>query len=210
MSSVITVIKVWSQLNTSTSQHSPQLLQALLAAYAEPQRKYHNIDHIAAMLRLLQEAGITDPAAYWATLYHDAVYLPGARNNEKLSAVMAKSAMTLLYIEPNISALAVRIILATKKHVLSECPITQAVLDADMAIMGADVATYQQYRIAIRGEFSRVPAVLFKIGRVNFLDKLLKLPQIFGNDWFYEKFENSARLNIAGELAEFAKKQKLI
>lgn len=182
------------------SQDSAPLLSTLLTAYAEPHRKYHNTHHIANMLRLLEEADVFDPAVYWATLYHDIVYVPGAGNNEKLSAIMAKTALTRLCIEPEVIASVGRIILATQKHILSNCPTTQAVLDADMAIIGADAASYQQYCLAIRSEYAAVPNMIFKLGRANFLKKLLKLPKIFGTQPFYEMFEANARVNISREL----------
>src|SRR4051794_22476684 len=64
----------------------------LVAAYSEPHRHYHNLEHIAEMLRVVDRLSkfAADPdAVRLAVWFHDAVYDPRAKDNEKLSAILA-------------------------------------------------------------------------------------------------------------------------
>jgi len=57
--------------------------------YAEPIRRYHTLRHIRRCLRDLDwaRAAIPDPDAVELALWcHDVIYIPGARDNEQLSA----------------------------------------------------------------------------------------------------------------------------
>ena len=66
----------------------------LAAAYAEPARFYHTLDHVAAVLGTNAELAdlARDPAALQlAAWFHDAVYDPRASDNEERSAALARS-----------------------------------------------------------------------------------------------------------------------
>src|SRR6185436_9293929 len=67
--------------------------EKLTAAYAEPQRHYHNQQHIAECLaefdraRHLTQQPVELELALW---FHDAVYEPKASDNEEQSAALAQ------------------------------------------------------------------------------------------------------------------------
>jgi len=61
-------------------------VEALAAAYAASPRAYHNFDHVQAVLRhyhvIALAPGWRQPREiYLALCYHDAIYLPGARQS---------------------------------------------------------------------------------------------------------------------------------
>ena len=68
---------------------------ALVAAWSEPHRRYHDLAHLAAVLGLVGElGGTTDPdAVRLAAWYHDAVYDPERSDNEEISAQRARAGL---------------------------------------------------------------------------------------------------------------------
>lgn len=68
----------------------------LLARWAEPQRHYHTVDHLTAMLHhidALEEYAADADLVRLATWFHDAVYLPERSENEERSARLAERAL---------------------------------------------------------------------------------------------------------------------
>ena len=64
-----------------------------MAAFAEPQRHYHNQQHIAECLTQFDAArniARRPEAIEFAIWFHDAVYDPKAGDNEEKSAALAK------------------------------------------------------------------------------------------------------------------------
>ena len=196
----------WDELLTR-SQVAPARGQAtfadLCAAYAQPQRHYHTLTHLDHMLGLLYDSGNTQPAALWATWYHDYVYRPGRSDNEQRSAEIAGSTLQELQVaEPTVRRTQ-QIILATQSHrYAGDDPVLQGVLDADMAILGVAPDRYREYCGNVRLEFSLTPRLLFNRGRRSFIETVLAQPRIFTTEWFFERFENQARDNLRTELLE--------
>src|SRR5262245_25290518 len=69
------------------------------AAYATPGRAYHTIAHVREVLRRCEDvAALGGPGwqhpdeVLLAALFHDAVYVPGAKDNEARSAELARDA----------------------------------------------------------------------------------------------------------------------
>jgi len=176
----------------------------LCQAYTEPQRHYHTLDHITQMLNWLDEAGVDDVAALWAAWYHDWVYNPGKKDNEARSGVQASAVLSEIGVEASIIGRVVRIIEATKDHKVDGAAdqVLHFVLDADMAILGVPEQQYEQYCSAVRSEFKSVPNFLYKRGRKKFLQSVLKQEKIYSTDWFFERFEAQARINVELELSK--------
>ena len=70
------------------------MLEAVQAAHATPARAYHHWGHALTVAEQVAEVrqrlGWTQPReALLAALYHDAVYVPGRRDNEARSADLA-------------------------------------------------------------------------------------------------------------------------
>src|SRR5215468_6790791 len=87
----------WHELVQRRGSSGPQaelVLDELVAAYLEPARQYHTLEHIAQLLRLLEEHGqavIDRDAVTLAIIFHDAVYDPRRNDNEQASAALARS-----------------------------------------------------------------------------------------------------------------------
>src|SRR6476620_6270448 len=89
----------WLQLWSRLCAHGDgQLLFVqLAAAYAEPNRQYHTLEHIRDCLaefddcRALARHPDELEAGLW---FHDAVYRPGASDNEERSADLARTTLS--------------------------------------------------------------------------------------------------------------------
>src|SRR5688500_725542 len=68
---------------------SEAVVDELLIRYAEPHRHYHTLEHVVACLKWLdrfREVAEHPEEVELALWYHDAIYVPGAGDNESRSA----------------------------------------------------------------------------------------------------------------------------
>ncbi|GIW26587.1 hypothetical protein [Meiothermus sp.] len=184
-------------LNLEPDAHFP-LLDDLLTRYAEPQRFYHNLAHLEALLQLLP----AKPHLEFAVWFHDAVYDPTRSDNETQSALLAEQNLKHLGVAPLLIQAVVHIILATQNH-QTEDPETALFLDADLAILGADAKIYRAYAQAIRQEYAWVPEALFRERRALVLQKFLSRKRIYQTEAFAH-LEAPARQNLRHELEALA------
>jgi predicted metal-dependent HD superfamily phosphohydrolase len=141
---------------------------------------------------------------YNAALFHDVIYNVTKADNELKSAEFAQKWLRLLNVNDVFMERVYSIILATKNH-SSEDYITQLFLDMDLSILGANNDDYLIYTEQIRNEFKRIPYLIYKNGRINFLKKQLELGSIYQTPSFIEEFEEKARINIKSELKLLSK-----
>lgn len=178
------------------------LLRAVIAAYATPPRAYHSFTHVQEVLRHLATVPAwTQPAeVYLAALFHDAIYVPGRKDNEARSGELAAEAIATFLPRASLDVARVRrLIELTARHGAVVPPDLDAAhfLDADMAILGADPATFDAYDAAIAQEYLPVTnALLYRFGRRRFLSKLLVAPRLFHSDHFHTRFDTPARANL--------------
>lgn len=172
----------------------------LLTRWSEPQRKYHDREHLLAMLSIVDEYAATasDPdAVQLAAWFHDAVYDPTRPDNESASAELARH---MLSGRDDLDEI-VRLVLLTASHDPEPADTNGALLcDADLAVLAGSPEQYRAYREAIRAEYIHVPDDAFRVGRTAVLRHLLALPALYHVPVLAEKFEARARVNISAEL----------
>jgi len=182
------------------------LVGQLAAAYGEPHRAYHDESHIAEVLawfdRVADEVGWRQPAeVYVAIVFHDAVYRPGAKDNEARSALWARRA-SLPVDEDRVAEL---IELTARHGAIARADHDAALfLDCDMAILGAPADRFDAYDRAIAVEYAHVPAEAYLAGRHAFLAGLAAQPRIFLSDYFHDRLDAQTRANLARALNRIA------
>lgn len=186
-------------------------LALLRAAYATPGRAYHAWPHVEdVVLRYAQVArnvGWQTPhEVFIALLYHDAIYVPGAKTNEAESAALARSAAQCFQSQMVLDVNRIeRLILLTARHgslrAADVDPDEALFLDCDMAILGADPAAFDAYDRGIAAEYSCLPAAEYAAGRRAFLSWLLRAERIFLSNYFHDALNASARANLTRALA---------
>lgn len=188
-----------------SSIRAAEIFNQLVARHNEPQRHYHGLSHLTALLDLLAQhapqipPGSPSRLAIW---WHDAISDPTAKDNEEQSAVLARDHLFELGASPDVIEDVVAIILATKNHwagpSLGEHDLF---LDADIAILGAPPLVYETYTRNVRKEYSWAPDPAFRAGRSAFLEKALTWPRLFRTDVFENAYGQQARENMRQELA---------
>jgi predicted metal-dependent HD superfamily phosphohydrolase len=179
----------------------------LAAAYREPARAYHTAAHINDCLRELdhhRELAARPDEVEAAIWFHDAVYVPGASDNEARSAKLAIAELTSAGI---LSAVAHRIgelILATRHSEVPSVPDAQLLCDIDLAILGRDLPAFDAYQQQIRQEYAWVPAALYRKGRAKVLQDFLSRHSIYQTPAFHARYEAAARQNLTRALTSLS------
>ncbi|MFD4632644.1 hypothetical protein ACFVYR_36405 [Streptomyces sp. NPDC058284] len=180
----------------------------LLARWSEPQRKYHTLTHLAAVLDhldVLQEHADDADLVRLAAWFHDAVYAPDRSENEERSARLAERALTEAGLTRAQTAEVARLVRLTVTHDPAEGDHNgEALCDADLAILAAPPDAYAAYAAAVREEYGFVPDEAFRRGRADVLRQLLSLPRLFRTPHGAADWEAPARENLATELALLA------
>lgn len=175
------------------------------AAYATPARAYHHFGHVRDVLAVADEVaagpGWRRPdEVRLAILYHDAVYVPGARDNEARSAALAREHLARWPAAVDIGRVAALVELTARHGRLQPADVDAEAalfLDCDMAVLGAAPDRFDAYDRAIAAEYrGHVPGWLFAINRRRFLKALLASPRIFLSDWFHARLDAAARTNL--------------
>lgn len=168
-----------------------------IAQLAEPQRHYHTLDHVTAMLRDLPDTEAQCRELLAAIWLHDIVYDPTAADNEERSASQAADDLAGSGVRIDVVQ---RLILATKRHEPSEHPLDALMSDLDLLILGQTPEAYAGYARQIRLEYAHVPEDTYKAGRAQVLQHFLLTP-IYRTSRF-ASHEGQARDNLAWEIAQ--------
>lgn len=177
---------------------------ALLTRWQEPQRRYHTVEHLTAVLDRVDELEryARDPdVVRLAAWFHDAVYLPDRSENEERSARLAERALAEAGVPDAKTAEVARLVRLTVTHdPADDDPDGQVLCDADLAILASPPSAYAAYTTAVREEYHFVPSDAFREGRAAILRQLLDLPRLFRTPHGTAEWEATARYNLTAEL----------
>jgi len=177
----------------------------LINSYSAFYRKHHNLNHISLGLDLLKEVkDLCDNylSVVYAWWFHDFISTPNSPFNELASTESAKYCALLLGLEVNFSKRIARLIMSTKydKHRDFESNDKKIIHDVDLAILGLDPEIYVTYAKNIRAEYSVYTLKEYNEERILVLKSFLDLDFIFYTKYFWERFEDRARKNLATEI----------
>jgi predicted metal-dependent HD superfamily phosphohydrolase len=183
-------------------------LDSLVSAYDAPERRHHDVRHIAAMLDDLDRYGETladrDTVAL-AILFHDCVYEPKRKDNEAESASRARLILGSLGVTTPLIERVAALVLATAHLAATDAPFddpaTTLLLDLDLAILAALPSRYAAYAADIRAEYGHLPDADFRAGRARVLTHFLDQPRIYRTPALAALWETRARTNLASERA---------
>ncbi len=174
-----------------------------LAAYDEPHRHYHTRQHLAECLTQLDEhaAEATGADAVEAALwFHDAVYVPGAPDNETRSAGLMRQLLEPLGLPPSRAAHIAQLIEATRHQRPGATADERLICDIDLTILAAPRERYDAYAEGIRAE-APLPLAEYLPRRQAFLQTMLARPAIYQSAAFHHTLEDAARENLRRELS---------
>lgn len=200
--------RAWQQV---AGRGRDTVIDDVLARLREPQRRYHTATHVMWVLRhvdeLLADPSTTLPASAVdqhaairaAAIFHDVVYDASSTTNEADSARLAERVLAPIGWSAATCELVTSMILDTATHV-ARTPSAQILIDADLAILGADPAGYQGYVNGVRAEYAHVDDAAWRAGRAAVLRRFLERDEIFVTPAGRERWERRARANLSAEL----------
>jgi predicted metal-dependent HD superfamily phosphohydrolase len=197
-------ISLWSRLGGQGSGLS--IFSHLATAYAEPARAYHTADHIRDCLdqldlsRDLARRPDEVEAAIW---FHDAVYVPGASDNEDRSARLAQTALQACGVPLEVSRRVGELVLATRHLTLPRNPDGKLLCDIDLSILGREPEVFDEFERRIRREYAWVPEPVYRTTRSEVLAGFLARQSIYQTEHFRARYEQTARLNLERTLRAF-------
>ena len=178
----------------------------LLAAWSERARHYHDARHLRECLGLFEvwkgqgERSAEVSIALW---FHDAVYDPGADDNELRSAAWAARALGEARVSSEVAQRVYDLVMATQ-HAAHPAPVpsidAELLLDIDLAILGSPPARFAAYEQDIRKEYAFVPEARYRAARRAVLQRFLAHENIYHTAQAREQLEAQARLNLQGAL----------
>ena len=187
----------------------PKLLDGLLARHREKHRRYHTGVHVAWVIRHVDELATTEPVEHLdevvaAAFYHDAVYEATYPANERASARLARRDLASIGWSDDAVDRVGSMIEATEHSASgagSHTGDTAVLLDADLAILGADPAGYSTYVTGVRAEYRHLDEDEWRTGRSAVLGEFLDRPAIYSTPTGRDRWETRARANLTAELA---------
>ncbi len=188
---------------TDDETYIAECWKEIYASYTGKSRYYHNLGHLNNMISELNEieSSVTElDTILFSIYYHDIVYKSTETDNEYQSAKLFEKRISNTHF-PKIQN-CYKQIEATKEHKTSVDKDTNILLDLDLSILGKDKSEYQEYCSNIRKEYSIYPDSMYHPGRKKALNHLLELDVIFKTDYFFDKYEEKARKNMAFELSQ--------
>jgi predicted metal-dependent HD superfamily phosphohydrolase len=203
----------WRRLfGAGAADAAGEVFADLVRRYGEPSRHYHTLDHIAAVLDTIAQIDAATPpganapgspmALLLAAWLHDVVYDSRAGDNEERSAEYARALPAALGVPAEVREETGRLILLTKSHMTTPSDLAgEALLDADLAVLGAEPHVYADYAAAIRREYAWVSEADYRAGRRRVLERFLARPRIYLTPWMAARAEDRARANLANEIA---------
>lgn len=175
--------------------------------YTSKKRHYHTLFHLENLLAELLP--IKEKFEDWETIqfsifYHDIIYNASRSDNEEKSAVLAIERLKEIGVSEDQILKCNHQILTTKSHENSDSD-TNYFTDSDLSILGKDWEVYKEYFVQIKKEYRIYPDFIYNPGRKKALKHFIKMQRIFKTDYFFEKYEKQARINLQKELEILSK-----
>lgn len=171
--------------------------QTLCEHYDEPHRLYHTLVHIDYCLSEFDKAKFllrNSDAVEMAIWYHDIIHTPKSRDNEYQSSVFFRQ-FAETYIDSDFTDIVTKLILITTHRDTPQNHDELFICDIDLSSMGASWNRFIEDSNHLRAE-SESSIEEYTLGKLKFFNALLERPRVFYTDFFYARYENSARQNI--------------
>ena len=167
----------------------------LFSCYEEKDRFYHNLTHISNCLiefdsvrHLLENPDLVE-LAIW---YHDIDKSEDKSATLLIDDIKDSSGYGFELPETILTSL----IMATKHTVPCTTNDERYIVDIDLSILGKPISEFDEYEQNIRKEYAWVAKKEFRDGRSKILKAFLNRERIYATDFFYEKYEKTARENL--------------
>jgi predicted metal-dependent HD superfamily phosphohydrolase len=187
----------------------------LLRRMGAPWRGYHGLQHLAVLWTRHCRFGRAGPMCRTriarliaaAILFHDAILVPGAEDNEVRSAQLwQKAARRLRGFTPAEIAWVAGTIQATADHLNAPMPHGPSgiarlwMLDLDLSPIGEEAEVFDRNGRGLRAEARHLDDAAFAAAQRAFLSRIDAAPRLLRHPQLHAAFEARARANIGREL----------
>lgn len=194
--------KFWARLGLIGNGQS-EYVEFIVKNYSHKDRHYHNLTHIQSCLEdfeqvmNLPEHPKAVESGIW---FHDSIYDPKRTDNEEKSAGIAYGFLIIQGLPREFADRVYDLILASKHRDPPKNLDEKIITDIDLAILGKPELEFDLYEANIRNEYIHVPEDIFKEKRSELLKMFLSRPSIYSADFFKNKYEEQARINLERSL----------
>lgn len=169
----------------------------LAMLYGEPMRHYHTFDHIQHCLQEFDAiAGQLEhaDAVEMALWFHDAIYVPGASDNEQRSAQLFRSCA--VGGDPGFCQRVDELIMVTTHRVPPHGHDERFMVDIDLSSFGQPWTEFLHDGQDLRAESAHSDDAGYYQSQLRFLNSLYQRPNLFQTAFFQARYEQAARTNI--------------
>lgn len=197
---------LWARCLDRDELEGANVLNQLAQLYAEPHRHYHTLGHIRHCLNEFDRASALmdhPDAVELALWFHDAIYVSGAKDNERRSADLFRkysSSLADAIFQQRIDDL----IMVTTHSGLPRQHDEQFIVDIDLSSFGLPWEAFMRDGLRIRAEFVHLEDHAYYPGHLHFLQGLYNRPSFFFTDCFRQRYEYTARENIRRLIADLS------
>ncbi len=195
---------LWTRSLPGESVKAETIHDRLIKLYGEPHRHYHTLSHIRHCLREFDRAAalMTDPdGVEMALWFHDAIYQPGARDNERRSADLFRQ-WSEGAVDPVFQQRVDDLIMATTHREPPDWGDARFLVDIDLSSFGLPWEACERDGCLIRAEFAGVADDQYYPGHLRFLRTLQDRATFFCTAFFQQRYELVARANLARIIAD--------
>lgn len=193
------------------SAAAERAFEELLSLYSEPIRYYHTTGHIGHCLRLheLASAQMSFPdAVEMSVWYHDAIYVPGAKDNELRSAELFES-RAREWLPEEFRKHVFELIMATERHHPVQVADSDWLIDIDLSSFGASWDEFLIDSASVRRELSHLGDTEFFAAQRKFLSVLEARDPFCFTNFFRARHELQAKANLRRYLRDVSRTGKL-
>lgn len=195
-----TLVASWNTAWQDLALAPPEgLFDALRAAWAEPQRRYHTLQHLRECLEHFERerAQARHPGEVALALwFHDAVYELQRADNEAASADWARRALRAAGAAEKLVARVHALVMATCHDRAPATGDERLLVDIDLAILGASGERFAEYERQIREEYAFVPESVFRAKRREVLRGFDVRAPIYATEGLRARLEAAAHANL--------------
>ncbi|AXH72890.1 MAG: phosphopantetheine adenylyltransferase [Caudoviricetes sp.] len=190
----------------------PKLKNIFYNCYTQPNRYYHNLEHIYNMLVIYEKYFSSNifqnNEVVWAILLHDIVYKKQANSFLSFSPKLSdeeNSAMNVdIFVDDSHCLVLIKnLILATDFQKTTQDYLENVIKYVDMYILCSPPDIYDEYAKNIRKEYQEYSDIDYKVGRLAVLNTILdKITngQVFNIGKHYKLHTEQATINISREI----------
>jgi predicted metal-dependent HD superfamily phosphohydrolase len=201
---------MWKRLGVAPSDEV--LFDDIIAAYREPHRHYHTLQHLDECFAKWQtvKADAQHPEEIELALwFHDAIYDVARPDNEARSADWGRAAVESAQLSQAVADRVHALVMATRHNAVPSDADQRLLVDVDLSILGAAAERFDEYERQIRAEYSAVPLPQFRAARRRVLAEFLNRPAIFNTPVLVATYEMQARHNLARSIEKLNQAQGL-